>query len=177
MQYEKAMAIAERVKAHLAPHCERIEIAGSIRRRKADVGDIEMVAIPKPYDVGLFASGIAQIVSVWPKVRGELPCKYTQRMLPEGIALDLFFATEENWGLIYAIRTGSADYSHRVLACGWVRNGYKSVNGMLTRDGVAVPVREERDLFRLAGVPWEQPEARIWLTGVERSRQIAGEVV
>ena len=65
-----------------------------------------------------------------------------------------------NWGLIYAIRTGSADYSHRVLACGWVRNGYKSADGMLSRDGVAVPVREERDLFRLAGVPWVDPEER-----------------
>ncbi len=160
MQLNHAIEIAERVKSQLAPHCERIEIAGSIRRRKCVVGDIEIVAIPKPYDVGLFASGIAPIVSAWPKVRGELPCKYTQRLLPEGIALDLFFATAENWGLIYAIRTGSADYSHRVLACGWVRNGYKSVGGMLTRDGVAVAVPEERDLFRLSGVPWVEPENR-----------------
>jgi DNA polymerase (family 10) len=160
MKLEMATAIAERIKDQLAPHCDRIEIAGSIRRRKADVGDIEIVAIPKPYDVGLFASGIAPIVNAWPKVRGELPCKYTQRELPDGIALDLFFATPENWGLIFAIRTGSADYSHRVLACGWVRAGYKSADGMLSRDGVAVPVREERDLFRLAGVPWVDPEPR-----------------
>jgi len=160
MQLDQATTIAERVEAQLASYCDRIEIAGSIRRRRPNVGDIEIVAIPKPYDVGLFASGIAPIVGAWPKVRGELPCKYTQRMLPDGIALDLFFATPENWGLIYAIRTGSADYSHRVLACGWVRHGYKSADGMLTRDGVAVPVREERDLFRLAGVPWAEPEAR-----------------
>jgi DNA polymerase/3'-5' exonuclease PolX len=116
MKLREAEAIAERVRAELAPHFERIEIAGSIRRRKADVGDIEIVAIPKPYEVGLFACGIAPIVDKWPKVRGELPCKYTRRMLPEGIALDLFFATRENWGLIFAIRTGSADYSHLVLA-------------------------------------------------------------
>jgi DNA polymerase/3'-5' exonuclease PolX len=160
MKIEQAILIAERVKAQLAPYCDRIEIAGSIRRGKADVGDIEIVAIPKPYDVGLFASGIALIVNQWPKVRGELPCKYTQRTLPDGIALDLFFATRENWGLIFAIRTGSADYSHRVLACGWVRAGYKSADGMLTRDGVTVAAPEERDLFRLAGVPWVEPEAR-----------------
>jgi DNA polymerase (family 10) len=160
MELEKGRTIAERVKAELAPHCERIEIAGSIRRRKAYVGDIEIVAIPKPYDVGLFASGIAPIVNAWPKVRGELPCKYTQRILPDGIALDLFFATPENWGLIFAIRTGSAEFSHLVLACGWTRNGYKSADGMLSRDGVAVPVREERDLFRLAGVAWMEPEKR-----------------
>ncbi|NCC52442.1 MAG: hypothetical protein EOM20_14655 [Spartobacteria bacterium] len=160
MQLEVAKEIAERRKAQLAPHCERIEIAGSVRRGKNEVGDIEMVAIPKPYDVGLFADGIAPIVESWKKVRGDLPCKYTCRILPEGIALDLFFATPDNWGLIYAIRTGSAEYSHRVLAVGWVRNGYKSVNGMLTRDGVAVPVRDEQDLFRMAGVTWVEPEKR-----------------
>ena len=112
MEYNKALKIAEDVKYHLSAYCERIEIAGSIRRRKPEVKDIEIVAIPKPYDVGLFASGIATVVSKWQKVKGELPCKYTQRILPEGIKLDLFFAEPGNWGLIYAIRTGSADYSH-----------------------------------------------------------------
>lgn len=160
MKLERARAIALQVRAELVPHCERIEIAGSIRRRKAEVGDIELVAIPKPYDVGLFASGIASVVERWPKVKGELPCKYTQRMLPEGIALDLFFATPENWGLIFAIRTGSAEYAHRVLACGWVRNGYKSVDGILTRGILHINVPEEEVLFRLAGVPWIPPEQR-----------------
>lgn len=161
MQLDQATAIAERVKAQLAPHCERIEIAGSIRRRKPDVGDIEMVAIPKPYDVGLFASGIAPIVEQWPRVRGVLPCKYTQRLLPDGIVLDLFFATAENWGLIFAIRTGSADYSHQVLAHGWSVRGWKSIDGVLHNSaGKPVPTPEERDVFRIAGVPWVEPEAR-----------------
>ena len=162
VQLDRATEIAERIKAELAPHCDRIEIAGSIRRRKAFVGDIEIVAIPKPYDVGLFASGIAPIVNAWPKVRGELPCKYTQRMLPDGIALDLFFATRENWGLIYAIRTGSAEYSHRVLAHGWSVRGFKSVEGVLHNSaGRPVATPEEEDLFRIAGVAWVPPEKRI----------------
>jgi DNA polymerase/3'-5' exonuclease PolX len=160
MKLEIARQIAERVRSEMVPYCERVEIAGSIRRRKPEVRDIEIVAIPKPYDVGLFASGVALVVDRWTIVRGQLPCRYTQRILPEGIALDLFFATPENWGLIYAIRTGSADYSRYVLARGWVLNGYKGVDGMLTRDGVSVSVREEGELFRLAGVPWIEPEAR-----------------
>jgi len=160
MTIENALPIAEQVKSLLSPHCERIEIAGSIRRRRPEVKDIEIVAIPKPYEIGLFESGIATVVNRWEKVRGELPCKYTQRILPEGIALDLFFATPENWGLIYAIRTGSADYSHRILASGWVRAGYKSVDGMLTRNGRTTSVREEGDLFRIIGVPFVEPEHR-----------------
>ncbi len=125
MKLHLALEIANRIKLELEPHCDRIEISGSIRREKPWVKDIEIVAIPKPYETGLFSSGIAPVVEQWKKVKGELPCKYTQRILPEGIKLDLFFAQPDNWGLIYAIRTGSADYSHKVLATNWVRLGYK----------------------------------------------------
>ena len=46
MKLQQAREIAEGVKAKLAPHCERIEIAGSIRRGKPVVGDIEIVCVP-----------------------------------------------------------------------------------------------------------------------------------
>lgn len=160
MKYEEALIIAEKVKSVLSPHCERIEIAGSIRRKKAVVKDIEIVAIPKPYDTGLFESGIAPVVNQWQKVKGELPCKYTQRMLPEGIKLDLFFAERDNWGLIYAIRTGSADYSHKVLATGWVKRGYKSEGGYLIANGKQVAIPEEKELFERIGIPFLAPELR-----------------
>ena len=160
MKLQQAQEIADSVLDKLSPHCERIEIAGSIRRQKPDVKDIEIVAIPKPYDVGLFESGIATVVKQWPKVKGELPCKYTQRRLPDGINLDLFFARPENWGLIYAIRTGSAEFSHKQLACRWVRFGYKSQGGMLTRDGKVYPVREEGELFDMLAIDWVQPKFR-----------------
>jgi hypothetical protein len=44
---EAARAAAEKLMAALAPSCEQIAIAGSIRRGKAEVGDIELVALPK----------------------------------------------------------------------------------------------------------------------------------
>ena len=160
MIYEQALKIAEKVKAQLAPHCARIEIAGSIRRKKPEVKDIEIVAIPKHYDVGLFESGIATVVKQWKKVKGELPCKYTQRILPEGIKLDLFFADKENWGNIFAIRTGSADYSHNVLGYSWVYEGYRGKDGYLHKDGKKIAVHEEEDLFKLIHVPFVKPELR-----------------
>ena len=161
MEYKKAKQIADSVLEKLKPHCERIEIAGSIRRKKANPNDIEIVAIPKPYDVDLFESGIATVVNQWDKVKGTLPCKYTQRILPEGIKLDLFFATADNWGLIFAIRTGRADYSRFILATGWVKLGYHSKNGILTKDETEYPVREEIDLFKLLGLKWIDPQFRV----------------
>jgi len=47
MELEKAKAIAEQIRVLLRPACNRIEIAGSIRRRKPEVGDIELLCIPK----------------------------------------------------------------------------------------------------------------------------------
>lgn len=161
--YIEAKKIADNLVLLLSPHCYRIEIAGSIRRGKAIVGDIEIVAIPKPYQTGLFQDGIAEVVNQWQKVKGELEygkTKYTQRILPEGIKLDLFFAEEGNWGLIFAIRTGSADYSHKVLANGWVKRGYKSEGGYLMQDGKTYEVREEKDLFNRIGVEYVEPKYR-----------------
>lgn len=157
-----AKLIAERVMDQLRPHCERIAIAGSIRRKKPEVKDIEIVAIPKPYETGLFESGIATVVNKWQKVKGDLPCKYTQRILPDGIKLDLFFAEPGNWGLIYAIRTGSAEYSHKVLASGWVKMGYESIEGYLfhKQNLKRYEVREEKDLFNRIGVKYVEPEFR-----------------
>ncbi len=161
--YDEAYSIALAVLELLRPHCIRCEIAGSIRREKPEVKDIEIVAIPKPYQTGLFEDGIAEVVNRWQKVKGELAygkTKYTQRILPEGIKLDLFFAEEGNWGLIFAIRTGSADYSHKVLANGWVKRGYKSEGGYLTQGGKTYNVLEEKDLFDRIGLAYIEPKHR-----------------
>lgn len=158
--YAEALKIATTLMEELRPHCKRIAIAGSLRRKKKEVGDIELICIPLPYSTGLFNSGIATVINRFEKVKGELPCKYTQRKLSEGINLDLFIVEEGNWGLQYAIRTGSADYSHKVLARGWVSNGYKSEGGYLYRDGERYECPEEEDLFKRAGVPLIPAEER-----------------
>ena len=161
--YTEALQIARDILEQLRPHCDRIIIAGSLRRECLQVGDIEIVAIPKPYETGLFESGLASVVNQWPKVKGEMEygvTKYTQRILPSGIKLDLFFAEPGNWGTILAIRTGSAEFSHKVLACGWVKLGYESKGGYLYRDGKYRATPEEIDLFNIINIPFVEPKNR-----------------
>lgn len=171
MFYATAKKIADNVVDLLRPHCERIEIAGSIRREKEICGDIEIVAIPKPYETGLFTSGLASVVNQWEKVKGELEygkTKYTQRILPASIvgvegkrvAVDLFIAQVENFGSILAIRTGSSEYSHHVLAKGWTAKGYRSEGGILKQGSKTYEVREEIDLFNRIGIPYCEPKNR-----------------
>lgn len=155
MELVEAKKIAEKYARILKLYCQRLEIAGSIRRQKPEVKDIEIVCIPQ--DIFSFSAEVKKLE----KVKGEPTGKYTQRILPEGIKLDLFMANERNWGSIFAIRTGSAEFSHKVLACGWVKNGYKSEGGILIKNGQETEVREEEDLFKIIGISYIEPKDRI----------------
>jgi len=79
--------------------------------------------------------------------------------------LDIFMPHSDNYGLILAIRIGSKRFSHEVLARAWCAKGYESKEGLLrvrTNDGNGdvIPIREERDLFDLIGIPWREPTDR-----------------
>ena len=161
--YAEAYRIASEVLEQLKPHCERISLAGSVRRKKAEVSDLDIVIITKPYSTGIFESGIATLVNKWEFSKGELEfgkTRYIQRILPEGIKIDILIAEEENFGLIFAIRTGSLEYNRKVLIPGLDRQGFKSDGGYLFKDGERYEVREEEDLFRLIGIPYSNPEDR-----------------
>ena len=177
MELGKAQAIAEKLIEEFRPYCERVEVAGSIRRKKEFVKDIELVVIPKKilvpknpqlsfFDeaemIEQWSPGYIEVVNRYKAIRGKAIGKATQRLLPEGIVLDLFTANEKNWGMIYAFRTGSADYSHFVLAGGYCKRGYRSVDGFLTRDGNLIEVPEEEVLYKIIGMQWIEPEERIY---------------
>ncbi len=47
MNLALALRLAEYLKERFEPYCERVEIAGSVRRGKPEVKDIELVVVPK----------------------------------------------------------------------------------------------------------------------------------
>lgn len=165
-----AREIAEQVIEKLAPLCERIEIAGSIRRQKEEVGDIEIVAIPRPvtdmfgnpttdHTLDLFDySTIGRL-----EMGGH---KYKKIALTEGPQLDLFIVTPPaQWGVQFLIRTGPAEYCHAIVTS-------KMYSGLLpshlhVKDGAIwnnaqtiIETPEEADVYNLLGIPYVEPEAR-----------------
>ena len=108
----EASSIASSVLNHVLPSLDRGEIAGSIRRQKEVVGDIEIVAISTQRDRLLsLLSDAGQHIK--PGVPGAVPwspkpdAKYLRVRLREGMNLDLFMASPENWGGLFLMRTGS----------------------------------------------------------------------
>jgi len=166
MKLAQALPLAEDALNALKPYCERILIAGSIRRQRPEVKDIELVVIPRMVPAGLFHDELevdpdfCGTVNRWHKVKGEPTGKYTQRVLPGGMALDLFIANPDNWGWILALRTGSSDFNQKVLLHAMHQQGYSSDGGTLLRYGKVIPTSEEVDVFRLLKLPWVEPWAR-----------------
>jgi DNA polymerase/3'-5' exonuclease PolX len=107
MDYLEARALAEKVCHQLVPYCEKIKIAGSIRRKKSQVSDIDIVCIPKTKPVkdlfGMISHherdpGFINVVNQWEKLKGDAATgKYTQRLI-EGHKLEIACATHDNWG-------------------------------------------------------------------------------
>lgn len=159
MTHSTALNIANELIAVIKPYCLRIEIAGSVRREKEFCKDIEIVLIPENHNKLFNKLGmhlLAQDPQFTYTKNGD---KYKQfRYQHEQI--DMFIAHPDNWGYIFAIRTGSAEYSHNVLANGWVKKGFKGNDGFLTRHGEIVPVKEESELFKLIGVEYIHPKER-----------------
>jgi hypothetical protein len=129
----EADALVAEVLELLRPATEQIAVAGSIRRRRPEVGDIEIVAIPRfdetqePAD--LFGTMVTRSVNALDALcarllvdgtfhgrldkngRQAIGSKY-KRLLFRGFGLDLFCGTPENWGVLLAIRTGPATFAH-----------------------------------------------------------------
>ena len=160
MKRKDALSKANQVLSCLQPHCERIALAGSLRRGASEVKDIDLVCIPKPYQIGLFQDGFASVVNQWPKLKGELPCRYTQRKLPCDTTLELYMATPQNYGLILAIRTGSAKYVYEKLAKRWKRFGYYAKDGRLWYRDKMINIPTEKRLFDILHLRSINPENR-----------------
>lgn len=172
----EAKSIAVAILEHISPAMDRIEIAGSVRRKKPVVGDIELVGIPADRAKMIrLLSDIGQHIK--PSVPGAVPwlpkenAKYLRLRLPQEINLDLFCGTRDNWGGLFLMRTGSG-----VDQSGNTFNGFtpgmfgrwKKVSGggrmtecmPTTKDGEQIPLHEEQDFFDLLGLDFILPEAR-----------------
>jgi DNA polymerase/3'-5' exonuclease PolX len=184
------LALARELMTLFADVCERVEIAGSIRRKKVMCSDIELVIIPKIRHGGLFeettaGSGInLQFERVRELVasgvladrldKNDRPARGErfQRMLFKGIPVDLFCVLPPaQWGVVFMIRTGPAEFNKRVVTP-WAEGGKVLSAGLSFSEGQLIdrkrPVStpEEIDVFRAIGLKWIEPEDRDQAVGV-----------
>ncbi len=162
MILQDAIETAEEVCDILRPLCLKIEIAGAIRRTKEEVRDIDIVLVRNIREIIRFKREIDKMI----KVKGDPLGSYTIRLFKQ-VEVDIFMVPPETFGLQFAIRTGSRDYS-RALAKRWVDQGYKSVSGYLHEVHPSLGVQSKRrgfeteeEFFDFLGVKYLEPRERI----------------
>jgi DNA polymerase/3'-5' exonuclease PolX len=171
--YDIALAKAQALAAALEPYCERILIAGSLRRQKPEVGDLELVIIRRVEDEtdmfdlptgrlidtltpGLEAIGISRFTKNGSKLK-----QFTW----QDMTAELYIATRDTWGCLATIRTGSSDFSQWLVTDkrhgGACPGMYAFKEGRLCVDSVPVPTPQEEDVFRLLELEWIDPVERL----------------
>jgi DNA polymerase/3'-5' exonuclease PolX len=165
-----AYGLARRLVEIIAATCERVEIAGSLRRIVPVVHDVDLLAIPKiepvrnligdqigttlPLDAAL-ADAEIQVL------RGSNKCRVLQL---EEIHAEIWFTDPPTWGCRLVMRTGHADYSKWMVTQrkkgGATPNNMYWLAGRLYRDDKPLATPEETDVYRELGLPYLQPRDR-----------------
>ena len=178
-----AEAIASQIVEIMRESCVRIEVAGSIRRRRESVGDIEIVYSPRMIErqTGLFAAdvqfypmandAIDRLIgdgilkprrklngsSTW----GELIKLATH--IPSGIPVDLFAISLPSWHNYLVCRTGPAE-SNMLIATMAQKHCLKwepySAGFRKMRSGEIIRCNSEAEVFRTVGLPYKEPRDR-----------------
>ena len=173
MILKQAQGIAEALKADFAPLCERIEIGGSVRRRKPEPNDIELICIPKFAEIGTGQSALfgGETMITENLLFDHISEKYFVLKMGEkycqiqigdmddiGIKVDVFTATPETWGYIFMLRTGSAEFSKWVVTR-LKRRGYRLEGGAIKK-GIdhKIVTMKEADVFDMLGILYIEPE-------------------
>lgn len=166
---KRALAVAEEVRKYLAPTVERIELAGSLRRGRERVGDVEFVAVPK-VEPTLFGDGGPDLERIryalvglgrWVK-GGDRMMQVTDVLGRLGLKLELYLVSPPaQWGSIFAIRTGPAPLGQACVSR-MIPRGLRHRSGRVVvgATGETIPTPTEEDFFRLADVPYVPPEDR-----------------
>lgn len=177
----EALKVAKELCDALKMFTVRLIVAGSLRRRKLEVGDVEILYIPRfelrtldffaQANVNLADEVLScllqkEVIRQRTNVKGSVMWGEKNKLaahVASGIPVDFFAATQENWFNYLVCRTGGADNNLAIASAaqakGWKWNPYGV--GFTDERGQIVPVFSERDVFELVGLPYREPWERL----------------
>jgi DNA polymerase (family X) len=153
-----ALPLAESLRDQLArdPRVPRVEVAGSLRRMKPVVHDMDLLAAGD--DPGAICRAFAQLGGV-AEVAAAGETKVSVRT-PGGHQVDLRAVRLEVWGAALQYFTGSKEHNVKVREHA-VKRGFKlSEYGLHTRDGELVVAEDEEVVYERLGLEWVPPVLR-----------------
>jgi DNA polymerase (family 10) len=160
LDLREAEKTAAKVKATVEALCELIEVAGSIRRQKPKVHDIDFVVVAKNDAEWQKINEKLKQLKAKPNCSGNSVIKAFVPCENGFFQVDFYRAKPSTFGIHLLVRTGSADHNMWLV-------GYAISKGMrikysegLIKDGVAVAGETEQSMFEALGLPHPLPSKR-----------------
>lgn len=180
MNLQWAQDVALEVVGYLEPECERVVMAGSVRRQTPEVKDLEIVYLSKEIPMQTLFEGVGDTyagadvaiddmvaagVLAWDREMKRNGPRYKRLIHVEsGLVVELFRAFPDNWGYILALRTGPSEFNKIWASHPWhggiLPVDYKLAHGYVWHLGQKVAIPDEATFFELLGLPCWAPEAR-----------------
>ncbi len=187
--YAKAFTLACLFKGLIEDACTRVEIAGSILRKRTHCSDIEVVCIPRT-GIDMFGDPVYTSNKLDARIDDLLKSGIITNRVKNGsrfkqfqyedMTIDLFIVlggpVDESkstlprefpaqWGVIFAIRTGSAMFSKFLVTTknqgGALPSNAKVDRGRLFIEGEFIETPEEMDFFRAIELTYIDPTMRM----------------
>lgn len=161
-----ARPILEALRGHQA--VRRAEIAGSLRRSKETVGDLDfVVATNNPAEVMDFFASRSGVTTVLGK--GETK---TSVLLNGTLQADLRCVSEEEFAYTLLHFTGSKEHNTRLRGLAREKGLKLNEYGLFPADGkIALPARTEKDVYQHLGLEYIEPELREDMGEVEAAAE------
>jgi DNA polymerase (family 10) len=138
-----------------APGVQNASVAGSVRRMKETIGDIDfLVSAQDPERVMEFFVNMPEVQ----EVKGRGPAKAFVR-LAEGIDADLLIVPGQSWGAALQYFTGSKEHGIELRRIA-IAKGLRLNEWGVYRGEKQVAGATEQDVYRALGLAWIPPEMR-----------------
>ena len=138
------------------PGVEQAESAGSLRRWKATIGDLDLVAASRsPREVMAAFTSLPEVL----RVLGQGENKASVE-LRDGLNVQLWVQPPERFGTLLQFVTGSKDHNVRLRELAQKKKLSLSEQAITDSQGVEKLYATEEAVFAALGLPWIPPELR-----------------
>jgi DNA polymerase (family 10) len=153
------LPVAESIKKRLAalPATQQISLAGSIRRRKETIGDVDILASSaEPEKIMTVFCQLPDIE----RILGKGPTK-SSILLTSGVQVDLRVVENDQYWTALQYFTGSKAHNIAMRRRALERNRKLNEYALTDlSDGKKLPGKTEQDLYRILDLPYIEPELR-----------------
>jgi len=155
--YPEAAVIASSLTTHMrkCEEVERIEVAGSYRRRRETVGDLDLLVIATSPE------RVMRQFLAFPDVARALGSGETRAgvVLRNGLQVDLRVVPEKSYGATLIYFTGSKAHCVHLRRMAQMRGLLLNEYGLF-REGDALAGKTEDEIYHALGLRWISPELR-----------------